>query len=856
MTELILTEKFSVASDFAKALGVKKKGDGFFEGNGYVITWAVGHLVELYAPDDYDKSLKKWRVEALPIIPEKFRYKPIKKTFKQFSVIRNLLKKNSYTRVIIATDAGREGEVIARTILLESGFTDKQHISRFWTSQALVPDVVRKTMDALRPAADFDRLWRAGYYRQVSDWLIGMNCTRVLTVRLKDLFSVGRVQTAVLALIVARKKVRDSFVPETFWILKVRFANDKGNWTGHWFKNKDTRLTNNQDKECLYTKLTRENAPGQVLSVKKEKKKELPPTLFSLTDLQQTANVKFGFPAKKTLDIAQILYQDKKCLSYPRTDSRVLGTQSLEMVGDIITKLGIAYPEIFNTIERQRVSLSNKRVFNDAKLTDHHALIPLKPLPDSAKPDEKKIYDLVMRRFAAAFHPDCQFENTRVVTLFSEETFQTNGKIILDSGWRRVYLEKTKDKDKDTVETIPPLVCGDAAVAKEIVNEEKQTQPPPDYTDSLLLKDMTNPGRYVTEAEIKKFYRGDIGIGTQSTRAQIIETLVARKYINRSGKKLIATDKGSYLVEMLNKCPISSVLTSPEETARWEMNLNRIALGDDTDPQFLVNMKKFVTDAVAELKKAAFEPKNFQTDDVSSAKIGLCPACGEPVYENRKAYSCRNQACEFVIWKKIAKKSISAKMAANLLRYRKSGPFEGFISKKKKRFPASLIISNDEGTWKVLFDFNKPADFNKPGDFNTSGDSVNSGPKPETKSNPQSAPLKALTPMIPACPLCGGKIIEGKKGHGCVNWRPENGNCLFVIWNTISGKKLTPKNIETLLAGKTTRPYVLKDQNGNRFKAKLRMVQTPDHQFAIEIMPEKDRLPASLLQVPCYRIPG
>jgi DNA topoisomerase-3 len=298
MTELILTEKFSVASDFAKALGVKKKGDGFFEGNGYVITWAVGHLVELYAPDDYDKRLKKWQVDALPIIPEKFRYKPIKKTFKQFSVIRNLLKKNSYTRVIIATDAGREGEVIARTILLESGFTDKQHISRFWTSQALVPDVVRKTMDALRPAADFDRLWRAGYYRQVSDWLIGMNCTRVLTVRLKDLFSVGRVQTAVLALIVARKKVRDSFVPETFWTLKIRFANHKGNWTGHWFKNKDTRLTKKKDKDTLYDKLTAENAPGQVLSVKKEKKKELPPTLFSLTDLQQAANVNFCFPAK------------------------------------------------------------------------------------------------------------------------------------------------------------------------------------------------------------------------------------------------------------------------------------------------------------------------------------------------------------------------------------------------------------------------------------------------------------------------------------------------------------------------------------------------------------------------------
>ena len=719
MTDLILTEKFSVASDFAKALGVKTKGKGYFESNAYIITWAVGHLVELYAPDDYDKNLKKWKIETLPLIPEQFKYKPIKKTYRQFKTIKNLLTKKSFARVIIATDAGREGEVIARTILFESGFLDKNRIWRFWTSQALVPDVVRNSMKQLKPVTDYDRLWRAGYYRQVSDWMIGMNCTRVLTVRLKDLFSVGRVQTAVLALLTDRKKERDNFIPKIYWTMKVLFTGDKGDWTGHWFKNKNTKLEKKEDEQELYKKLSQEKSPGIIQSVKKERKKELPPFLFSLTDLQQEANKKFGFPAKKTLDIAQRLYQDKKCLSYPRTDSKVLGTQNLDMVKNIIKKLNGSYPEIFDTIDKQRLSLSNKRVFNDAKLTDHHALIPFKPLPPGVTMDEKKVFDLVIRRFAAAFHPDCQFENTKVITIFGKETFQTRGKVIFVHGWRKIYIEKTKD----IVEHLPPLVQGDTGIAKRIIPDEKQTKPPPDYTDSLLLKDMTNPGRYVSEETIKKFYRGDIGIGTQSTRAQIIETLISRKYIKRSGKQLIAIDKGCFLVDILRKCPVSSILTSPEETARWEMSLNNIALGGGMDKKFLINIKNFVTGAVNELKVAEFESSNFKIDAQDLA----------------------------------------------------------------------------------------------------------------------------------VCPLCGGKIIEGIKGYGCSNWRPDDGNCLFVIWKEISGKKLTTKNIEILLTGKTTIPYVLKDKTGNKFKAKMKMIQKTQTQFSIEILPEEKYLSISVFQVSCCR---
>ncbi|MFN2359342.1 MAG: DNA topoisomerase, partial [Desulfotignum sp.] len=327
-----------------------------------------------------------------PLIPESFEYKPIKKSYKQFKIIKTLLIKQRFERIIIATDAGREGEVIARTILMKAGFMEKNRILRFWTSQALVPEVVRQTMENLRPMTDYDRLWRAGYYRQISDWLIGMNCTRVLTVRLKDLFSVGRVQTAVLALLTDRKKEREQFTAEPYWILKIAFFNDKGKWEGTWFRGKDTRLTKEGDAQALYEHLTREKEQGEVLSAKKEEKTEMPPFLFSLTDLQQEANQRFGFSAKKTLNLAQALYQDKKCLSYPRTDSRVLGTQNLEMVQKILVKLEDTYPHLIKGIDPALVSLSNKKVFNNAKLTDHHALIPFKPVPPGASADEKKLF--------------------------------------------------------------------------------------------------------------------------------------------------------------------------------------------------------------------------------------------------------------------------------------------------------------------------------------------------------------------------------------------------------------------------------------------------------------------------------
>lgn len=829
MTILVLTEKFSVASDFARALGVRKKGEGYFENTDYVITWAVGHLVELCEPEDYDPMLKKWRLDTLPVMPDRFIYKPIRKSIKQFVIIKNLIEKRDISQIIIATDAGREGEVIARTILLEAGFTDKTRIKRFWTSQALVPEVVRENMGLLKPLADYDRLWRAGYYRQVSDWLVGMNLTRVLTVRLKDLFSVGRVQTAVLALLVDRKTERDSFVPEAYWKIRTIFSNEKGRWKGTWFKGKDSRLKVKEDFESLFQKLNDASPSGLVKSVEKQKKKELPPLLFSLTDLQQEANKRFGFSAKKTLDIAQKLYQDKKCLSYPRTDSRVLGTKNLKLVQDIIGKLRVTYGEIFRKLSLNKISLSNKRVFNDEKLTDHHALIPFKSLPKGSSQDEDKLFDLVLRRFAAAFHPDCEFEQTLVVTEFSGETFRTKGRVNIVTGWRDVYNDFKKDSREGDL--IPPLNRGDSAHVNKIIPEEKQTNPPPEYTDSLLLKDMTNPGRYVAENDIKKLFRGDVGVGTQSTRAQIIETLINRRYANRQKKYIIPTEKGVFLVENLRKTKCSKVLTSPEETARWEMALNRIALGEKTDMDFLSVIKDFVSASVDELKTVEFDSSDLKNTLESLLKIGRCPSCGADVVENFKAYGCSgknatDKGCGFVIWKRIAKKKISPKMASNLLKYGKSGPFDGFVSKKNKRFSAHLKIENENSKCKVAFDFKNSGSVPK------KNNTMEASHVYEKKMHVASPPIELI------CPICGGKIIEGKKGFGCSNWKTVNGGCSFVIWKNIHGRKLTERNIDDLLKGKTTRPYVLKITDSDKIKGRLRMERGGPGKFVVSVIPE------------------
>lgn len=783
---LILTEKPSVAMDFAKSLNISGRRDGYIENDRYVITWAVGHLVELFEPEDYDPGLKKWRLEALPIIPERFRYKPASKTKKQLEIIKSLLKPKKVGRLVIATDAGREGEVIARTIVNETGFPIGGNVFRFWTSQALTPSVVRETMKKLKPAVDFDRLWHAGQSRQIADWLVGMNGSRAATIQMHDLFSVGRVQTAVLALLVDRRRERENFKPEPYWMLYCFFRNEKGEWKGTWFREKETRFLDEEDAGKVRASV--EGKTGTVGSVKKQKKKQPPPLLYSLTDLQREANAGFGFSAKKTLSLAQKLYEDRKCLSYPRTDSRVLGSKNVSLARDIVDKLSVAYPPVFAGADPKLISGANKRVFNDAKLTDHHALIPLAPVPNGVSPDERKIYDLVLKRFAAAFHPDCEYEQTDVVTIVEKETFKTMGKIVLEPGWTVVYKGETGKKETDVV--LPPLEKGDPAEVREAKLEKKMTQPPPEYSEALLLRDMTNPGRYVDEDELKKIYRGDVGLGTQATRAQIIETLIARKYADRIKKKMIAADKGCALIDALRRFKISSGLTRPEQTAEWERELENIARGNGSHEHFIARIIEMVESMVGELKTL----KTVGKQTSGQAAFGNCPSCGGGIIEGKRGYGCSNWreadgGCRFVVWKEISGKTIPPAMVRTLILNGKAGPLNGFLSEDNKPFSASLVIENSGGAWQVSLGRN---------------DGSETG--------------------LGGCPLCGGPVIEGKKGYGCSNWRDADGGCRFVIWKTIAKKKITESMAKTLLKKGVTRELKgFESRAGKKFNTRLKI---------------------------------
>jgi len=785
---LILTEKPSVANDFARALNVRGRYDGYIENNSFVITWAIGHLVELKKPEDYHPRWKSWQLDTLPIMPESFEYNPIDRTHQQLQIIQKLLNAN-ISKIIIATDAGREGEVIARTILLKCNHLQGTSLYRFWTSQALTDDVIREALNNCKPANAYDRLWKAGQSRQIADWLVGMNGSRAATLKMNDLFSVGRVQTAVLALLVDRRRERENFKPEPYWILKALFTNPKGAWNGTWFRKRQTRISSEEKAKEIEQKIAGQD--GIVQSVKQQKKSEPPPLLYALTDLQRDANNKYGFSAQKTLQLAQDLYEKFKCLSYPRTDSNVLGTKNADLVQTTVSKLSSLYVDIFAGVQSRRMKNTYKRVFNDSKLTDHHALIPLSPLPSSASSDHQKIYMLVLKRFAQAFHADCQFEQTEIITLVCEETFRTKGKVILVPGWRILEAQsaksqksKTDDEDEEQAQ-LPPLKKEDTAHVKETNCLKKQTKPPPEYTEATLLRDMTNPGRYVSDDKLKKIYRGDIGLGTQSTRAQTIETLLSRKYIVRKKRQVLATDKGCLLIETLRQFETTKKLTSPEETARWEMQLENIAQGNGSDDDFLKNIKTFVVQSVEEFKT--------HTIQIDRSKLGECPECGGKIIKGRKDYGCANWresdgACKVVIPSKLHGRFISPYMLRSLLNDKKAGPYH---------FPDNdppygvIHLEKMDDSWNLIV-------------------------KKSTK--PKKHPKKILA----ECPVCGGNIVDSPKAYGCANWKDIDGGCKFAVWKTIAKRETTKEDaIQLIETGSTDILDGFISKNGKAFCARL-----------------------------------
>jgi DNA topoisomerase-3 len=549
-----LTEKPSVARDIAKALGSYTQNKDYIRAGEYVIVWAMGHLLEI----DDSIAPERWDLESLPIFPERFLYKARNS---HFFVVKKILSQAK--EVIVATDAGREGELIARLILLHSGWKNWDRTYRLWTSKALTPEVVRKELRALKPIREFDSLFWSALARQHADWLVGINLTRAVSLKAGNgVWSVGRVQTPTLALIVKRTIERENFKPQPYFVIKGVFSKDGKVYEGLLvFKGEEGRLSEEKAKEIL--KELEKEGTGVVVVFQAERKKEYPPLLFSLTSLQRSANEKFGWSASKTLRVAQRLYEELKCISYPRTDAQHLSEENKELVKEVLKKLGRG--DLIENVDKV-----GKRVFDDSKLTDHHAIIPLDRLPREANEDDRKLYELIKNRFFAVFMPPFEYLSFKVITKLGKYEFISYGRKVLALGWRKVEpLEETQPD-------LSFLRRGDRVKKEKVLAQKKFTEPPPAYTEGSLLKEMER-----------------LSLGTPATRASIIDTLKERGYVFLKGKSLVATEKGKALIKFLE----GRKIIQPEMTSEWEKKLESIYTqrkGKKGYEEFLEGIKNFV----------------------------------------------------------------------------------------------------------------------------------------------------------------------------------------------------------------------------------------------------------------------
>jgi DNA topoisomerase-3 len=697
--KLVIAEKPSVGRDIAASLGRGRKTQGAVIGDGWTVTWAVGHLAELAPPDAYGEEYKRWRLESLPIVPEKFKVRVNYKTQDQFSVVKNLLRDPDLTEVVNACDAGREGELIFAYLYGLSGC--KKPVRRLWIS-SLTTEAIQAGFSNLRDGNSMKPLEDAARSRGEADWIVGMNATRAYSVRFGrpgNVLSVGRVQTPTLKLLVDREKEIESFKPEKFWTVYARFAQETATYDGVWFKNKQNRLDEQQAAESIAEKVR--GGTGTVKKAEKKTATEKPPLLYDLTELQRNANARFGFTADRTLRVAQALYEERKLITYPRTSSRYL---SKDMVGGLKKRVEAAgaLPEI-STFAEKLIGLEklpvNKRIVDDSKVTDHHAIVPTNKKATTELPaDEAKIYDLVARRFLAVFFPDARFENTTVVTEVREETFLSKGRIVLDAGWRELYPTGVSGRKEKEPPVLPPIERGGEWQVARVAVKEGETKPPPRFSESALLGSMETAGKFVEDEELRQSMK-DSGLGTPATRASTIERLVKVGYIEREKKALVPTQKGRTLIGLLGESPISS----PEMTARWEKRLADMERGAASREDFMRDIDGFAKTLVEEVRTMEGE-KLAAPEHVSREPIGMCPKCGEPVVESKKAYGCSawRSGCKFAIWKSISGKRLSAAQAKQLLTQRRTSQLKGFKSKAGKPYAAALVLDEDH---KVKLEF-------------------------------------------------------------------------------------------------------------------------------------------------------
>src|SRR2546421_2916269 len=664
---LVIAEKPSVGRDLAAVLpGAFKqsKDKTHLEGDEYIVTWAIGHLVGLAAPDEYDPKLKRWRFADLPIVPDRFKLVPVdERSKKQLTAVHRLMRSDEVDRIVNACDAGREGELIF-AYLYETAGIDKP-VERLWLN-SMTRKAIQEAFEHLREGSEMERLEAAARARSEADWVVGMNATRAASIRLRAAFdgavSLGRVQTPTLALVARREEEIRAFVPEPYWLVEAEFEADpqrayRGRYLGG--KRIAEELAARIVEECR-------DQPGQITSLEKKEERERPQLLYDLTSLQRHANTLFGFSARRTLAASQRLYEDHKAITYPRTSSRFLPSDQIAEIKPTAELVG--RNAAYSNGARYVLSLGRlplARVVNDKKVEDHHALIPTRSEHDLERmgSDERRVYDLIAKRFLAIFHPEAVFERTRVETTVAEHVFRTSGRRLIEAGWKSVYGEEAQgeqrgDEDSGGDQLLPRLEQGEGVKVTEVESLRKETQPPRRFTEASLLGAMETAGKDIDDAELREAMK-DSGIGTPATRAAIIERLIDVGYIEREGRALIATEKGIQVIRLLGSHP----LTSPELTGDWERRLGLIEQGEDSRPAFMSDIAKFTTETVQELDK-------LKDVKIERANLGPCPVCGRDVIENRKGYSCWTKddpGCGFVIWKKKAGKILPQSVVKELI---------------------------------------------------------------------------------------------------------------------------------------------------------------------------------------------
>lgn len=607
---LVLAEKPSVGRELARVLGCKRGGEGYLEGDRYVVTWALGHLVTLADPDVYEKKWEKWEMEDLPMLPQTMKLVVIPQTGRQFRVVQGLMKRGDITELIIATDAGREGELVARWIMQKAGW--KKPAKRLWISSQ-TDRAIREGFADLRPASQYDNLFRSAQARSEADWLIGLNVTRALTCRHNAQLSAGRVQTPTLALIAAREREIRSFVPKQFWGVRAKVGGFSTVWRD---KSNNTRTFDQALAEKIAASC--QNAQATVTQVRKMRRMTPPPAAYDLTELQRDANRRFAYSAKETLNIMQLLYEQHKLLTYPRTDSRYISDDVVPTLPERLRAVMVEdYKSLAQQIMRDR-PLKTKYLVDNAKVTDHHAIIPTEESPElwRLSGPERNIYDLVVRRFLAVLLPPCEYEEVDLTLQIAGNTFTASGRVIQNAGWRAAYDRSFSLDEEQEVQTLPPVTQGQKLNVASVQVTNGKTPPPPRYTEATLLTAMEHPP--TEDKALKKILEETSGLGTPATRADIIEKLFSAFYIERRGKELVPTSKGLQLVELAPE-----ELRSAALTARWEDRLARIAKGLERDTAFVDEMRVYATKLVADVKSS---DAKF-THDNQTRKV--CPDCGK-----------------------------------------------------------------------------------------------------------------------------------------------------------------------------------------------------------------------------------